>query len=404
MRLKPKESDFYIYPKIMKKVVLKHPELLPSQIIELAVHEIYQQLLSEQNRLLMQLAFNPNVTQTDLDAFLKNWDIEAAGANRAAVLAYMMKIHPELQFDIYTGPRLKGLLNFLRFRNLELIGQFSKIVKKLNKQGIIPMIIKGGAMRYLRPDLPRVMEDIDILLPQAEQLDVVKKLAQEMGFDFIDAPHSIDIRMKEFPDKGILDIHQFFGFLPELNKELNKEIFKRATLQRVFNADAYVPTVEDMMFICLNNLTHNLRNTSSVQGLPLAVFDIVWLVGQKHDFNWDIMLQDIVLAHTEAHSYMAIRFINQIVPNIFPESFLTNRILCRDLENFINRDLFYSLYVHDVKYACKGLKFVKSLSNWTDFKVYIKLKGQHFFTKRIIKSHRFIRLFLRIFKRYADTN
>ena len=399
MKLKPKESDFYIYPKIMKQVVLEHPELLPTQIIELAVKEIYKQSVSEHSRLLMQLAFNPQVTQTDLDVFLKNWDIEAAGANRAAVLAYMMKMHPELKFDDYTGPRLKGLLNFLRFRNLELIGQFSKIVKKLNQQGIIPMIIKGGAMRHLRPNLPRVMEDIDILLPQAEQLEVVKKLAQEMGFVYIDAPHSIDIRLENCPDKGILDIHQFFGFLPGLNKELNKELFQRASLERVFSADAYVPSFEDMVFICLNNLTHNLRNTSSIMGLPLAVFDIVWLVNQKKDFDWDILLRDIVQAQTEAHSYMAIRFINQIVPNIFPESFLTNKTLCRDLEDFINHDIFYSLYVHDVKYACKGLKFWKSLRNLNDFKRYVRLKGQHFLTKRIAKSRWLIRLFLRVFNR-----
>ena len=74
------------------------------------------------------------------------------------------------------------------------------------------------------------------------------------------------------------------------------------------------------------------------------------------------------MTHTEATSYLAMRFINQIAPDIFPKALAMNKKFSRKIENFINHDKFYSLYVHDVKFACKKLKIGKALCHWKDFK------------------------------------
>jgi len=387
----------FLYFKLLKQIASDNPAAGPEQIIEITVQNLYQELISEQNKILLQLAFKPAVTQADLDSFLAHWDIEAAGSERAAVLAYMMKMHPELKFDAYTGPRLKGLLDYLRFQNLELVGHFSKIVKRLNGLGIEPMIIKGGAMRYLRPDLPRVMGDIDILLPAQSPWDKIHQLVREMGYIFSGYMHSIDVHPADNPKKGIIDIHQYFSFMPKADEKFITEMFQRATRQKIFLASAYLPAVEDMFFICLSNLANNLRATTSVQGIPIALFDLTYLVGLKKDFNWDIVIQDIIQTHSEAYGYMAIRFINQVLPDIFPKSLLNHKVLRRRSIDQINRDKFYILWVHEVKHACKRLKFTKCLQNWSDLKHYLKMEGQHFLTKRIVKHPSLIRLFFRVF-------
>ena len=178
------ELTKFLYFKTMKQIALEHPAYTATQVVDATVQSLYEEFVPEQDRRLIKLAFQPNISQKDLDDFLKTWDIEAAGAYRSALLAYVMKMHPELKFDAYTGPRLKGLMTYLRFQNLELISHFSKIVRRLNQKNITPMIIKGGAMRYIRSDLPRVMGDIDILVHSENELNAAKNLVQEMGYIF----------------------------------------------------------------------------------------------------------------------------------------------------------------------------------------------------------------------------
>ena len=296
------KSNAYLYAEIIKKVALTHPSYTAEQIVDCSAKKLYEGFISSKDRKLIQIAFHSNIKQKDLDKFLAEWDIEATSTERAAILAYTMKMHPELKFDSYTGPRLKGLLNYLRFQNLELISHFSKIVRKLNQIDIIPVIIKGGAIRYLRPDLPRVMGDIDILLHSQDELNTAKKIIQEMGYIYTDAGHSFDVHPKNDIEKGILDVHKFFSFLEKENIQFNKLLFNRAQKQKVFSVDAYLPSTEDMLFICLNNLALNLRKSSSTHGIPYAVFDLMYLIGSKDDFNWDIVAQDIFITHTEANS------------------------------------------------------------------------------------------------------
>lgn len=391
-----KEQEF-LYAKVLKKVVLKYPKYSLEQIVDATVRGLYEGFISKQDRQLIQICFRKNFNQKNLDKFLNDWDIEAAGSKEAVIVACFMKMHPELKFDTYTGPRLKGLINYLRFQNLELISHFSRIVRRLNQNGITPMVIKGGAMRYLRPDLPRVMGDIDILLRSDKELNTAKQVVKNLNYAFTDAPHSFDVHPKDDLEKGILDIHRFFSFLPKLNEQINNELFNRAQKQKVFSVYAYVPATEDLAFICLNNLTLNLKHSASIQGVPHSIFDLVYLVSSKKNFDWDILIKDILHTHTEATSYLAMRFVNHVVPGLFPKKLFLNEKICKSLKSFIDHDKFYALYVHDVKFACKKLKLFRSMRSWSTFKNYLKLEGQHFFTKRILKHPLLIRLFLKYF-------
>ena len=119
-------------------------------ITDALIENFYNEILTESDKKLLQLSFLENPSQEDLDNLLKNWDIEAKPASKTIMLSYFMKLHPDLKFTSYEEPRLKGLLNYEKFKNMKIIAHFKKIGRELNKNNIKPLVIKGGAMKFLR--------------------------------------------------------------------------------------------------------------------------------------------------------------------------------------------------------------------------------------------------------------
>ena len=164
---------------------------------------------------------------------LKIWDIEVKGGAKSLMLAYIMKMHPEMKFTSYEEPRLKGLLNFYKFSNMGIISHYKKICRALNAEGITPMILKGGAMKFLRPELPRIMGDIDILVPDNVFMKSAK-IACSLGYVFYDIySHSIDIH-KPDSDAGVLDIHRFIFMGTGHERKLLKNLFKLSLQCAIF--------------------------------------------------------------------------------------------------------------------------------------------------------------------------
>lgn len=152
-------------------------------ITDALIENFYEEILTLEEKKLLKLAFKNNPSQEELDEVLKLWDIEVKGANKSLLLSYVLKRHPDLKFSSYEGPRLKGLLKFFRFQNMKVISHFVKITKVLNDNNIIPVILKGGAMRHLVKDLPRVMGDVDILVLEKDFYKAIK-LALPLGYYF----------------------------------------------------------------------------------------------------------------------------------------------------------------------------------------------------------------------------
>ena len=111
------EDEFNIL-QLAKKENIK---LNYENIIEILIDGFKNELMSKNDQNLIKMAFCDNPTQNDLDTFLNKWDIEVAGGAKSLMLAYFMKLHSELNFPEYVGPRLKGLLNYYKFQNMKLI-------------------------------------------------------------------------------------------------------------------------------------------------------------------------------------------------------------------------------------------------------------------------------------------
>lgn len=388
-----------VYSRQMYEIIKSNPKIGALELIDELVEVFYKEIVSEDDQKLLNLAFAENVTQNQIDKFLDEWDIEKFGSNKALMVSYVMKQHPELRFSAYAGPRLSGLLNFWRFRNLKLISHFTKIGREMNKNNIIPMILKGGAMKYLRSELPRVMGDIDVLIANQPDYEKSKDLSKKLGYVFLEekdnAPYSVDLQLPG-SEEGVLDIHAYLEFGSKYNKNFVKNLFKRAKKTQVFGAEAFVPSPEDMLFIGLLNMTKNLRFKTSTSGILYTLFDCRYLQTLSEKINWNIILENMLQTHTQAQMYIAMKFANRVVPGLLPEDLLKDNLLRRNITECSNQEIFYCKYVDDVKYLCKELCWKQAFRSWDDFKHYTKNELLHFVVKNIRKSRMLVNVFMKI--------
>ncbi|MBU6339206.1 MAG: nucleotidyltransferase family protein [Rickettsiales bacterium] len=361
-----------------------------SSIIEV----FYNELVSKEDQKLLELAFAKKIEQENLDNFLKDWDIEKYGEGKSLMLSYVMKTNPQLKFSNYEKPRLEGLLKYHRFRNLKLISHYNKIVKVLNQENIFPMILKGGAMKHIRPEFSRAMGDIDILILEEAEITKAREICKNLGYvEEIPDDHSIDLHLPN-SEEGTVDIHRYIDLETNYDKSFSKDLFLRAKKEDVFGCEAFVPCFEDLLFLGMINLARNLNNKTSLQGILYSLFDFKYLSESK-DFNWDLVLQNIVKTNTYAQALLAMKFINKIIPKTLPEYLLNNKTINKKFNRHCDYIIFHHFYFNDFRKICKKLSIKKAVKSLENMKDYVSKKPKYFLLKRIIrKNHILIKIFL----------
>lgn len=366
-------------------------------ITDALIENFFNEILYPTDKALLQLAFSKNPTQEDLDNLLKDFDIEVKGGSKSLMLSYFMKRHPELNFTAYEGPRLKGLLNFFRFKNLKTIAHFTKIGRELNKNGITPMILKGGAMKFLRPDLPRVMSDIDILVPEKNLLKCAK-LAEPLGYwwEKVDI-HAIDLHPNG-SEEGALDVHKFIYMETGFEKVLLKGLYKRARNVNAFGVNALIPSNEDLLFISLVNLARNLRNKTSQAGLLFTLFDCKFLMESKPDFDWEIVIENAKKTKTEVQMNFAIKFIEKISAEVLPNEIKNDKLFEKETKEYSNMVMYNRFYLEDIRTKCRAMKIGDLINNPREIIDYVSFKPKYFMLKLIRKHPKLIEIFIKDLK------
>jgi len=337
-----------------------------------------ESLLDEKDYEFLKLIFSQNPTQNDLDEFLKSYDIEAAGSAKALMLSYFMKMHPELKFTDYETPRLKGLFNFFRFGNLNLIAHFSKIGKLLNQNNIPILIIKGFAMKYLRPELSRAMSDTDILVPEKDYLKAIK-LVRSLGYRLAIYVHSADAHEPD-SDAGIIDIHRFIFMYSLKERILNKYLFKRAKETVYQGVKILVPCREDLLFILLTNLSVNLRNNASKSSVLYSFFDAKFLL-EKENFDWNIIIKNAKMTGTIVQTAFAMKFINSVIPDLIPNKIMTDKAFDRSVNDYCSILMYNNRFLPAMKKISRRVKAKSMFKNFDSFVYYWTLKPQYYFMK-----------------------
>lgn len=348
-------------------------------------------LLTTNDLKLLELIFKKEPTQEELDVFLSTYDIEVAGGYKALMLSYFMKMHPNLNFTQYENQRLKGLFNYYRFQNVKLLSYFIKIGKQLNEKQIPMLILKGFAMKYLRPELSRAMGDVDILVPENKFVKTIK-LLKTMGYRLDVYIHSIDIHEPD-SDAGILDIHRYIDMKNRKERPLNKFLFKRAKETTYSGVKILVPSEEDLLFLSLINLALNLQEKTSKASTLYVLFDCQYLLS-KPNFDFNIVIENIKLTHTQDQIAYAIKFINTIIPDLIPKKLYNHSILRNRVNNNCLNVLFNNQYFPALQKLSRKTKLKKVFSKEMSILNYIKLKFIYKISKFVSKKQMYLIKFL----------
>ena len=275
--------------------------------------------VTENDEKLLNLFFKQDIAQEDLDKFLEDWDIEREGGQKALMLSYFMKNHPELKYSSYIEPRLNGILKYYRFKNLNYVSHYKKVCTAVKNADIDILILKGGAFRHYNPEFPRVMGDIDFLV--RNDYEKAKNIALGFGYKYKEYKHSMDLH-DPVTNMNLLDIHKMLDLQTDSAELINEDLFKRASLEKVFGLnDVYVPCPEDMMFLLLVNLNKNLMRNTSIHNILHSIIDSMYLIHLKPDFDWNIVKQNAIKTKTEPQLAVIIKFLNEFVPEKLPEMF-----------------------------------------------------------------------------------
>lgn len=279
------------------------------------------ELIDDQDKRLLELALDERLSQADLYSFVKDWDIEQAPIKSVLLMAYLMKTRPDLKFPQSITPRLNGVLSFCRFQNLKKEAHFSKIAKAFNDAGIPFVILKGGAMKVYRPDFPRWMNDIDMLVP-ADKYEKAVDIAISLGYDKpMITGHSVDLCLPG-SDEGLIDIHKHLEMFTGSEESLNDGLFARAKLTDIFSSKGYLPCTEDMVFVSLVNLYKNLSKNQTQESSLTTFYDIKYLLECGDKFDISVIKENARKTGGEFQILYASRLIDSVVPGLLPKGFI----------------------------------------------------------------------------------
>ena len=349
------------------------------------VHKVLDYLgretMDTEERRLLTMSLGPSVSQEELDAFLKDWDIEKVPIHSVILLAYLMKIHPELSFPDSVLPRLKGVLNFCRFQSLKLFSHFSRIAGALNRRNIPFVILKGGAMKVYRPDFPRWMGDVDILVKEKD-FHAAETVAEELGYSPFRCSHSTDLRIAG-TDESVVDLHRFIQMHTGEERPFNDDLFRRAGKERMFSSDGLLPCREDMVFISLVNLYKNLSERTSAGSVLNSFFDLHYLLGLQGGFDWGIVRENAARTRSEIQVWMAAAFVSSLLPGLFPEGFLSDRIDDRAAEAHCLRLMYKREVLSPMRAEIGEFNLAKAFREIRPLAPYVGRRAKFFFLKRI---------------------
>ncbi len=350
-----------------------------------SVHNVLQylgrQILSESDRTLLSMAMAPSVSEETLTEFLQDWDIETAPIQSVILLSYLMKTHPELPFPERIQPRLKGVLSFCRFQSLKLTSHFAKIARGLNTEEIPFVILKGGAMKVCRPDVPRWMGDIDILVEEKD-FTRAEALAEKMGYTPFRCSHSTDLRIGGTEESAV-DLHRFIQMRTGKEKALNPGLFRRARKEKMFSTEGYLPCREDMVFISLVNLYKNLSDKTSTDSVLNTFFDLDYLLHLPGEFDWEILHENAKKTGSEIQLWLAASLVSTLVPGLFPESFQTGRMDGGEAQAHCIRLLYRREILSPLRAKIGEFNLVKAFRNVRPLAPYIGHRAEFFFLKRV---------------------
>lgn len=351
------------------------------QPVNKVLEHLGREVLTPEEKQLLSLATAPSVSQQELDYFLERWDMEAASLHSVILLAYLMKIHPDLFFPDSVQPRLQGVLSYCRFQNLKLSAHFSKIAGKLNAGNIPFVLLKGGAMKVYRPGFPRWMGDIDILVKE-QDFAAAEKIVRELGYSALRCAHSLDFRIKG-TEEDVLDLHRYIQMNTGMEACFSDLLLARASKVNAFSAECLLPCREDMVFIALVNLYKNLTYKTSTNSVLNTFIDLHHFLGNGTDFNWSIVWDNARKTGSDIQVCLATAFVSSLLPGFLPRESLSGWRDRKEAGKHCLELMYQREIISPLREEIGIVNLVKALRSIHPIMPYIQRRARLFFLKRV---------------------
>ena len=234
---------------------------------------------------MLRLAMSDGESHEDIESVLDGCGIGKKPFKTQIIAFNLFKSHPEIQISKETTLALMRAKVTCRERYLQILPHLLKILKTLDDREIRILLIKGGAMKAYRPDCPRWMADVDIVVPEDKYEEAVE-LSEKVGYKPLKRLHSTDLK-DPVSGQTFVDIHHYISTNTNKGYMLNDGLWKRAINIPVsfFPHHVLVPCPEDMMFISLVNFWKNVNDMTSEGSVASLFFDLKLLKEYKDDLG-----------------------------------------------------------------------------------------------------------------------
>lgn len=260
---------------------------------------------------LFQLVFDKTTSQKEIDKLFENYDIEREPHEFNVYLSNLLSSRKDLNISTELRPRLTGVRRWHQFHNLTLLAQFIEYQDKLEKAGIVPVMIKGAAIRCYLPHVVRHMWDLDCYV-LSKCYSQAAQIARDDGWKLLGEPkHSCDL------EKGAchLDVHNGY-----CSNKFAHDTLKTAKEVNLSGKVIKVPSLERLIFILLVNAYKNLSEKYTYHSNMTWAFDLGFLLNEYKPLDLMRVVEIAVEEKCEYKIWVMLSLFSRVVPGYcFPE-------------------------------------------------------------------------------------
>jgi hypothetical protein len=339
--------------------------------------------ITDGDKLLLKLTFVSKADEKDILELLSGYDIENAPLGFNLLLANLLNIHSNIKISEDDMPRIKGVVRYFQYQNTALLAAFNQIVRELNAKNIPVLLIKGISMKYLYPDMPRYMADVDFAV-SFKNFKKALNIALRNGFKIsVRAKHSVDL----YNGVRRLDLHRFIVKTDINTRNTDNKIFERAVAVKAFGVNVLIPKAEDMFFLTLQNAFDNIIYNKPYPMKILWIFDCLRILesvkNKNENINWDIIIHNASQTGLSYATKLMLEVFDSIVPSKIPDGVISK------IKTDDNQKAAFEEYVRlhivmkrscDIKAAVKTILFSKN-NKYADIKRAVELTLEFFYIK-----------------------
>lgn len=342
-------------------------------------------MLDKREQLLLRLLFSGKpYTESDISVLLKDLDLDKEHMEYPLMLSILAIRNDWRYFPEKIRPRLSGINQAARLRNIYGVPWLKERLKYLEDAGIQVMLLKGMAMRaYYAPEFPRQMADFDLAVPEDSFTKAQEVLLRSIGSE---SPDLVNLHADHITDgqEKNMDLHKWVF----KTGAANNEIWDKAVSVNYHGAKVSVPDAVDMVLHIVDSKGRDEMIDMQPERRMKWVFDMRCIISKAGSWDWESVVK-------RAGTFNSMNLMKMMMPE-FSEVF----------PDVLSKEELEKYFPQDKEYLKWHNKIVKMNENSRIFSEYLRVHGNNRFTlRRIMLSFRFSRNMYRYYyeKRYDVT-